>query len=339
MLLDSLGFFTEFPRHTFPVAFHLSRLTADGPRVESRAAIALHVSPQAVSFVRFHIGLLVLKTQFQLVWVRSTCGSQKSAHVVKRSRRYLHLLRVIHRCLPFSPFMSIFRRCSSSRPLTASGRCVSRRRLRYSILCHALINEKNAPSEDWSIQSWRSQKVVAIGCIHPTCSGVVERCQLLRVRPSGPDPGSRCLRLGECFICQRYCRLTRRPPVSLPPSHIPVFLGGTILALATHPFSVVAPAGRTCVRDPRIVDSEQPEDSDAFRRACTGKYRQAVFGERVIPALRVHRCWRAARLQPIRRLGRPLRPLFSPFSLDADFLLLLWDIDIQPTFGELFGCI
>jgi hypothetical protein len=206
-------------------------------------------------------------------------------------------------------------------------------------LCHALINEKNAPSEDWSIQSWRSQKVVAIGCIHPTCSGVVERCQLLRVRPSGPDPGSRCLRLGECFICQRYCRLTRRPPVSLPPSHIPVFLGGTILALATHPFSVVAPAGRTCVRDPRIVDSEQPEDSDAFRRACTGKYRQAVFGERVIPALRVHRCWRAARLQPIRRLGRPLRPLFSPFSLDADFLLLLWDIDIQPTFGELFGCI
>ena len=125
------------------------------------------------------------------------------------------------------------------------------------------------------------------------------------------------------------CKLTRRPPVSPSPlSPFGFVFGDTILALATHPFSVVAPAGRTCVRD-------QPENSDAFRRAC--RYRQAVFGERVVPALRVHRCWRAAGLQPIRR--RPLRPLFSCFSLDTDFLLLLWDIDIQPKFGELFGCI
>jgi hypothetical protein len=129
-----------------------------------------------------------------------------------------------HRCLPFSPFMSIFRRCWSSRPLTASGRCVSRRRLRYSILCQALINEKNAPSEGWSIQSWRNQKVVAIGCIHPTCSGEVERCQLL-LRPPGLDPGSRCRTLGEWFICQRYCKLTRRPLLLFPPSHPSGFLG------------------------------------------------------------------------------------------------------------------
>jgi len=75
--------------------------------------------------------------------------------------------------LPFNPFMSIFRRCSSSRPLTALG------------------------SEGWSIQSWRSPKAVAIGCTHPTCSGVVEGCQL---PPPGPSPGRRCLE--EWFICQ-----------------------------------------------------------------------------------------------------------------------------------------
>jgi len=62
--------------------------------------------------------------------------------------------------------MSIFRRCWSSRPLTASG-------------------------------SWRSPEAVAIGCTHPTCSGVVEECQ---VPLPGPSPGGRCLE--ECFICQ-----------------------------------------------------------------------------------------------------------------------------------------
>ncbi len=140
---------------------------------------------QPVSSVRFHTGLLV-KFPISARLVPVDTALSKSAHVVK-SHRYLHLLS--HRCLPFNPFMSIFRRCCSSRPLTASGRCVSRRWLRGSYV-HALINEKNTPSEGWSIQSWRSPEAVAIGCIHPTCSGVVEECQL---SPPGPDPGSRCL--------------------------------------------------------------------------------------------------------------------------------------------------
>jgi len=69
--------------------------------------------------------------------------------------------------------MSIFRRCLSSRPLTASG------------------------SEGWFIQSWPSPKAVAIGCTRMTSSGAVEGCQL---PTRGQSPGRRCL--GDAFISQ-----------------------------------------------------------------------------------------------------------------------------------------
>ncbi|KAH9982862.1 hypothetical protein BGW80DRAFT_48969 [Lactifluus volemus] len=59
-----------------------------------------------------------------------------------------------------------------------------------SCYVHTLINEKNSPSEGWFIQSWRSQKAVAIGCIRQTCSGVIERCQL---PPPSPNPRNWCL--------------------------------------------------------------------------------------------------------------------------------------------------
>jgi hypothetical protein len=47
-----------------------------------------------------------------------------------------------HRCLPFSLFMSISRRCLSSRPLTASGRCVSRWWLRDDFMYMRLSTKK-----------------------------------------------------------------------------------------------------------------------------------------------------------------------------------------------------
>ena len=57
-------------------------------------------------------------------------------------RRYYYLHLLIHRCLPFSPLMCIFRRCWSSRPSTVSGRCVARNwLLRY---VQTLIGEKNS---------------------------------------------------------------------------------------------------------------------------------------------------------------------------------------------------
>ena len=66
----------------------------------------------------------------------------------------------------------------------------------------------------WSIQSWRSQKAVAIGCVHPTCSGVVDRCQL---PPLSPNPNTRCR--GQLFF-PRYCS---HPPhtYTVPPYYPP----------------------------------------------------------------------------------------------------------------------
>jgi len=67
-------------------------------------------------------------------------------------------------------------------------------------------------SVGWSIQSWLSRKAGAIGCIRPTCSGVVERCQL----PSPLRPSTQALRQEERSIF-----LLRYPAPSpiFPPSH------------------------------------------------------------------------------------------------------------------------
>jgi hypothetical protein len=129
-----------------------------------------------------------LNSQNQLVWFLSEQRFEKRA-CRGECRRYLHLL--CHRCLPFSPSMSIFRRCWRSRPLTASGRCVSRKRLHLPwCYVHTLINEKNAakrglvyPKLAQSKGSgdrmhstdlfWGSRKVSAAGISEPEPKGVV----------------------------------------------------------------------------------------------------------------------------------------------------------------------
>lgn len=252
----------------------------------------------------------------------------KGAHVAKESRRYLHLL--IHRCLPFSPFMCIFRRCCCSRPLTASGRCVSRNRIHGYV--HTLISEKNPPSEGWFIQSWPSPEAVAIGCTRLTSSGAVEGCQL---PPQGQSPGKRCL--GEVFISQRYCDPYRTPrhPSSLflPPPLTFRFLGYDLTLTHLLPWPTLA---RHRVRNPEIIYSGQ----DVLR---TTLCEHVVLGAHIASALWLRRCWRAAGCeQPMHpgdrsRWRRLVRPFFTPLSVDADFLLLLWDIYFRPRFGELFG--
>ena len=118
--------------------------------------------------------------------------------------------------------MSIFRRCLSSRPLTASGRCVSCNRIHGYV--HTLIGEKKKSSEGWFIQSWPSPTAVAIGCTRMTSSGAVEGCQL--PEPTrGRSPGRRSL--GNAFISQRYCDPYRTPSPH-PFTHTPLtflFLG------------------------------------------------------------------------------------------------------------------
>ncbi|KAI0003642.1 hypothetical protein BJV74DRAFT_476743 [Russula compacta] len=172
----------EFCSH-FPRSFSYIVADRDWPHIESKGLS--HVSRLTVipTLSDWTVGYI---TNFS--WSGSCWFSAfKRRACREESCRYLHLQS--HRCLPFTLFMFIFRRCWSSRPSTVSGRCVSRHWLHGYV--HTLIDEKkNAPSEGWSIQSWRSQKAVAIGCIHPTCSGVGEGCQL----PSlGLIPGGQCL--------------------------------------------------------------------------------------------------------------------------------------------------
>ena len=233
------------------------------------------------SFVRFQ-AIVWLISQFQIGLVPVSIAPSKERAFCNESRRYLHLL--FHRCLPFSPFMSIFRRCSSSRPLTVSGRCVSRNRI-YGYV-HTLIGEKNPSSEGWFIQSWRSRKAVAIGCTRLTSSGAVEGCQL---PTRGQSPGKRCL--GEAFISQRYCdpyRTLRSPPplhTHTHPSRLFVFWGCD--RTLTHLLLLFAALARRA-RDPHIIYSRQ---DGVLRTTLCG---HVVLGARIASALWVRRCWRAA---------------------------------------------
>jgi len=194
----------------FPsVAFRVSRLTADQP-ASNLGDYRTFATGRDIR-TGFVLDCWFQNSQFQLCLVPvcrpPTAPFKKGAMCREKKKTIIVAIPIFAKpslfrecLLPFSPFMSIFRRCSSSRPLTASGRCVSRRWLRGPSLCTCAYQRKKlTPSEGWSIQSWRSPKAVAIGCTHPTCSGVVEGCQL---PPPGPSPGRRCLE--EWFVCQRY---------------------------------------------------------------------------------------------------------------------------------------
>lgn len=70
-------------------------------------------------------------------------------------------------------------------------------------MLHTLIYKKKliTASVGWSIPSWPNRKAVAIGCFRPTCSGVVDKCQL---PPLSPSPKRR--RQGErSKYLPRYC--------------------------------------------------------------------------------------------------------------------------------------
>ena len=75
-------------------------------------------------------------------------------------------------------------------------------------MLHTLIYSKKliTASVDWSIPSWPNRKAVAIGCFRPTCSGVVDKCQL---PPLSPSPKRR--RQGErSKFLPRYCHPLHR---------------------------------------------------------------------------------------------------------------------------------
>jgi hypothetical protein len=113
----------------------------------------------------------------------------------------------------------------------------------------------------------------------------------------------------------------------------PTFLFLGVQANADHLLLFAAVARRA--RVPHIIYSRQ----DVLRTTLCG---HVVLGARIASALWVSRCWRAVgREQPMHPGDRSrrwlVRPLFVPYSVDADILLLLWDIYLWPRFGEVFG--
>ena len=105
--------------------------------------------------------------------------------------------------------------------------------------------------------------------------------------------------------------------------------------MLTHVLLFAAAARRA--RVPHIIYSRQ----EVLRTTLCGHVVR-VLGARIASALWVSRCWRAVgREQPMHPGDRSrqwlVRPLFVPYSVDADILLLLWEIYLWPRFGELFG--
>ena len=103
--------------------------------------------------------------------------------------------------------------------------------------------------------------------------------------------------------------------------------------MLTHVLLFAAAARRA--RVPHIIYSRQ----EVLRTTLCG---HVVLGARIASALWVSRCWRAVgREQPMHPGDRSrrwlVRPLFVPYSVDADFLLLLWEIYLWPRFGGFFG--
>jgi hypothetical protein len=85
---------------------------------------------------------------------------------------------------------------------------LAQRYVTYTYLYKNLITA----SVGWSIPSWPNRKAVAIGCSRPTCSGVVDKCQL---PPLSPSPKRR--RQGErSKFLPRYCLPLHRlsPPIT-----------------------------------------------------------------------------------------------------------------------------
>ena len=72
---------------------------------------------------------------------------------------------------------------------------------RYVTYTYLFKKKLITASGGWSIPSWPNRKAVAIGCSRPTCSGVVDKCQL---PPLSPSPKQR--RPGErSKFLPRYC--------------------------------------------------------------------------------------------------------------------------------------
>ncbi|KAI9512545.1 hypothetical protein F5148DRAFT_852123 [Russula earlei] len=229
--------------------------------------------------------------------------------------------------------MSTFRRCWSSRPSTASG------------------------SEGWSIQSWRSAEAVAIGCIPLTCSGVVEGCQLPHARQA---PGKRCL-ADWCFSqsMKRKKKAHARPPPFSPSRPLlarRIPNGDPRLFFCSGRGVEVRVRVRVRVRASRgrrhhdvglgtgTCDAPSHAPSHAHALALALALAPVL---RVCPRFRWEAAGREERQRPAaaaaaaadaRRRSRRVRP-FTPFSLDAGFLLLLWDVHLRPRLGEFFGCI
>jgi hypothetical protein len=85
---------------------------------------------------------------------------------------------------------------------------LAQRYVTYTYLYKKLITA----SVGWSIPSWRNRKAVAIGCFRPTCSGVVDKCQL---PPLSPSP-KRWRQGARSKFLPRYCLPLHRlsPPIT-----------------------------------------------------------------------------------------------------------------------------
>ncbi len=68
---------------------------------------------------------------------------------------------------------------------------------------------------------------MAIGCIRPTCSGVVSRCQL---PPLSPSPKTRCRGERSIFL-PRYCSPPFPTPPPISPHHVLIFSFGVTTRL------------------------------------------------------------------------------------------------------------